>query len=141
VGTVEGASAPEGAAGDNLAPKGATEDDLAPEGVELGSSSNASMDVHAGSPLIQSEEPVLTSPPTALVGPVTLEVSDPDDRNLLPAVRAEVSLSVALGVSSNPPLGLKSALNISSVSAPPSDSTPMPPALGFPLFLSNLKVS
>jgi hypothetical protein len=81
---------------------------------------------------------VVTSPPIALVGPVTLEVSDPNVGNPLPAIGAEVSLSVALGVSSDPPLGLESALNIASVSAPPSDSMPMPSALGFSLFLSNV---
>jgi hypothetical protein len=83
----------------------------------------------------------VTSPPTALVGPVTLEVSDPDAGNPLHAVGAEVSLSVALGVSSDPPLGLESALNIASAYTPPLDSASMPPALGFPLFLSNLQVS
>jgi hypothetical protein len=59
------------------------------------------MDVHVGSPPVQSEEPVLTSPPTSLVGPITLEVSDPGAGNPLHAVGAEVSLSVALGARSN----------------------------------------
>jgi hypothetical protein len=131
VGTIEDASAPEGAA----------EDDPAPEGVELGSSLAASMDVHVGSPPVQSEEPVLTCLPTALVVPITLKVSDPGARNPLHAVGDEVPLSVALGTSSNPPLGLKSTLNIASASTLPSDSLSMPPALGFPLFLSNLQVS
>jgi hypothetical protein len=99
------------------------------------------MDVHDGSSLVQSEEPVVTSPPTAFVGPVTLEISDPDAGNSLPAIGVEVSLSVALGVSSDPPLGLESALHIASANTPPSDSVPMTPALGFPLFLSNLQVS
>jgi hypothetical protein len=84
---------------------------------------------------------VLTSVPTALVGPITLEVSDRGAGNPLHAVGAEVPLSVALGASSNPPLGLESALNISSASTPPFDSTSVPLALGFPLFLSNLQVS
>jgi hypothetical protein len=44
---------------------------------------------------------VLTSPPTSLVGPITLEVSDPGAGNPLHAVGAEVSLSVALGARSN----------------------------------------
>jgi hypothetical protein len=141
MGTVEGASALEGATEGNPAPEGATEDGPTPEGAELGYSLAASMDVHVGSSLIPSEEPVVTSPPTALIGPVTLEVSDPDGGNKLPDARVEVSLSVALGVSSYPPLGLESDLNITSAYTPPSDSTPMPPALGFPLFLSNLQVS
>ena len=54
--------------------------------------------------------------PTALVGPVTLEVSDPGVEDPLHAVGAEVSLGVALGMSSNPPLGLKSALDTASAS-------------------------
>jgi hypothetical protein len=95
VGTLDCASAPEGAAEDNSAPDGAAEDDLAPEGAELGSSLAASMDVHVGSPLVQSEEPVLTGLPTALVGPITLEVSDLDVGNPKHDVRAVVSLSVA----------------------------------------------
>jgi hypothetical protein len=131
VGTIEGASAPEGLA----------EDDPAPEGAELGSSLTASMDVHVGSPPVQSEEPMLTSLPTALVGPISLEVSDPCAGNSLHASGAEVPLSVALGVSSNPPLGLEFALNIASASTLSFDSTLAPLALGFPLFLSNLQVS
>jgi hypothetical protein len=127
MGTIEGALASEGVAKDNLAPEGDADDDPAPKGAELGSSSAASMDIHARSPPVQSEEPMVTSPPTALVNPVTLEVSVPDARNLMPTVGAEVSLS--------------DALNIASVDTPPSDSTPMPLALGFPLFLSNLQVN
>jgi hypothetical protein len=141
VGTIEGALAPEGAAEDNPAPKGAAEDDPAPEGAKLGSSLATSMDVHVGSPPAQSEEPVFMSLPAALVGPITLVVSDPSAGNSLHAVGAEVSLSTALGASSNPPLGLESALNIVSTSTPPFDGASMPPALGFPLFLSNLQVS
>jgi hypothetical protein len=108
---------------------GAAKDDPALKGAELASSLASSMDVHAGSPLVQSEEQVVTSPPTTLVGPVTLEVSDPDAGNPLPAIGAEVSLSVALGMSSNPPLGLESALNIASIDTPPSKSMPLPLAL------------
>jgi hypothetical protein len=129
VGTIEGALASKGAAEDNPAPVGAAKDDPALKGAELGSSLASSMDVHAGSPLVQSEEQVVTSPPTTLVGPVTLEVSDPDAGNPLPAIGAEVSLSVALGMSSNPPLGLESALNIASIDTPPSKSMPLPLAL------------
>jgi hypothetical protein len=140
VGTIKGAIAFEGATEDNPAPESAAEDDLGPKGAELGSSA-ASMDVHAGLPPVQSEEPVVTGSPAALVGLITLEASDPDAGNPLSAVQAEVSLSVALGVSSHPPLDLESALNIASVDTPPSNSTPMPLALGFPLFLSNLQVS
>jgi hypothetical protein len=124
-----------------FSPEGAVEDNLAPKGAELGSSSAASMDVHVESPLVQSEERVLTSFPTALVGPVTLEFSEPGAGNPLFAVGGEVSMSVALGASSNPPLGFESALNIASASTPPFDSTSMLSALGFPLILSILQVS
>jgi hypothetical protein len=137
LGTTEGASASEGAAKDNPAPEGGvegdpapkdgTEDDLAPKGAKLGSSLAASMDVHVGSPPVQSEEPVVTNLPTTLVGPVTLEASDPDVGNPPPAVGAEVSSSVAL--------------NIVPVNAPSIDSASMLPALGLPLFLSKLQVS
>jgi hypothetical protein len=127
VGTTEGASASEGAAEDNPAPEGGAQDDPAPKGAKLGSSSAASMDVHVGSPPVQSEEPMMMSPSTALVGPVTLEASDPDAGNQPPAIGAEVLLS--------------EALNIVSAYTPSSDSASMPPALEFPLFLSNLQVS
>jgi hypothetical protein len=150
VGTIEGASAlegavednpaPEGAAEDDPAPEGAAEDDPSPEGAKLDSSSVASMDVHVGSPPVQSEESVLTSLPTTLVGPITLEVSDLGAENSLHTVGAEVSLSADLGASSNPPLGLESALNIASA-VPAVRYVSVPPALGFPLFLSNLQVS
>jgi hypothetical protein len=46
-----------------------------------GSSSAASMDVHTGSPLVQSEELVVTHLSAALAGLVTLETSDPDVRS------------------------------------------------------------
>jgi hypothetical protein len=85
------------------------------------------MDVHVGSPPAQSEGPMVTSLPTALVGPVTLQAGDPDAGNLPPAIGAEVSSS--------------DALNIAPVNAPSIDSASMPPALGFPLFISNLQVS
>jgi hypothetical protein len=142
-GAAEGDSAPEGATQGDLAPKGASEGEPAPKGPKLSSSLAASMDVHVGSPPVQYEEPVVTSLDltTALVGPVTLEVSDPGIEDLLHAVGAEVPLGVALGMSSNPPLGLKSALDIASASVLSFDGTSAPPALGFPLFLSNLQVS
>ena len=127
VGTTEGASASEGATEDNLVPEGGAKDDLAPKGAELGSSSAASMDVHVRSPPIQSEEPVVTNLAAALVGPVTLEASDSDAGNPPPAVGAEVSPS--------------DALNIVHIHDPTIDSASMLPALGLPLFLSNLQVS
>jgi hypothetical protein len=142
-GAAEGDSAPKGVAEGDPAPEGAAEGDLVPEGPELGSSSATSMDVHVGSPLAKSEEPAGTSLdlPTALVGPVTLRVSDPGIEDPLHVVGAEVPLGVALGMSFNPPLGLKSALDIASTSVPLFDGTSALPALGFLKFLSNLQVS
>jgi hypothetical protein len=63
----------------------------APEGVGAGSSSVASMDVHVGSPSVQSEDPAMTRLSAALAGLVILEASDPDARSLPPADEAEVS--------------------------------------------------
>jgi hypothetical protein len=86
------------AAKEDPTPEGGAEGDPTPEGVGSGSSSAASMDVHIGSPLVQSEELVVTNVYGALVGPATLEASDPDDRNLLPADEAEASPSRALNI-------------------------------------------
>jgi hypothetical protein len=85
------------------------------------------MGVHIGSPLVQSEEPVVMNLSTALVGPVTLEASDPDARNPPPADGAEVSPC--------------DALNIVPVNDPSTGSASMLPAPGLPLFLSNLQVT
>jgi hypothetical protein len=79
---VERSSDLEVAATEGPAPKGGAGSDLAPEGVGAGSSSAASMDVHVGSPLVQSEEPVVTRLSATLAGLVTLEASDPDARSL-----------------------------------------------------------
>jgi hypothetical protein len=76
LGMTEGASAFEVVAKDDLAPEGGAGGDPAPEGARPGSSLAASMDVHVGSPLVQSEELVVTNLSDALVGPVTLEASD-----------------------------------------------------------------
>jgi hypothetical protein len=67
------------------------------------------------------------SSPTALISLVTLEASDPDAGNPPPAIGAEVAQS--------------DALNIVPVDTPSLDSASMPPALGLPLFLSNLQVN
>jgi hypothetical protein len=85
------------------------------------------MDVHVRSPLIQSEELTVTHLAAALAGLVTLEASDPDVRSLPPADEAGVSPS--------------HAFNIVPVDIPSSSSAPILPALGLPLFLSNLQVS
>ena len=72
LGTTEGASALEVAAKEDPAPEGGAEDDPTPKDAGPGSPSGASMDVHVGSPLVQSEEPVVTNSSVALVDPVTL---------------------------------------------------------------------
>jgi hypothetical protein len=71
---VEGSLVLEVAAAEGLAPEGGAGSDLGPEGVGAGSLSAASMDVHVGSPLVRSEEVVVTHLSTALAGLVTLEV-------------------------------------------------------------------
>jgi hypothetical protein len=112
-----------GAEGDP-ALEGGAEDDPAPNDSGPGSSLAASMDVHVGSPLVQSEEPVVANLSTSPVGSITLEASDPDDGNLSPADGDEVSPS--------------DALNIVPVYVPSTGSASMLPALGLSLFISNL---
>jgi hypothetical protein len=70
---------------------------------------------------------MVTNLSTALVGPVTLEASDPDAGNPSPADGAEASPS--------------DALNVVPVNTPSTGSASTLPALGLPLFLSNLQVS
>jgi hypothetical protein len=113
---IEGASASEGAAKDKLA-QGCWAWFL------LGCFYGRSCRITTGS--IWGTHGDNSSPP--LVGPVTLEVSDPDTGNPLLAVETEVSLS--------------DALNIASTDTPSSDSVPVPPPMGFSLFLSILQVS
>jgi hypothetical protein len=62
----------------------------------------------------------------ALVDPITLEANDSNARNPLPADGAEVSPS--------------HDFNIVPIDAPSTSSALMLPALGLPLFLSNLQV-
>jgi hypothetical protein len=64
---------------------------------------------------------------TALTGQVTLEVGELDARSLLSADGAEVTPD--------------SALQIVPADLPSSSYASAPPALGLPLFLSNLQVS
>jgi hypothetical protein len=105
----------------------AAAEDPTPEGVGAGSPSAASMDVHVGSPPVQSEEAVVTRLSIALAGLVTLEASEPDARCLSPADGTEVPLSHAFDII---PADLPSSSNASTL-----------PALGLPLFLSNLQVN
>jgi hypothetical protein len=123
----EGSSAVEVAAAEDPAPEGGAGSDPAPEGVGVGSSSVASMDVHIGSPLVQSEEAEVTHLSTTLAGLVTLEANDPNTGSLSLANEAEVPLSRAFDIVA---ADLPSSSNVSTL-----------PALGLPLFLSNLQVS
>jgi hypothetical protein len=93
-----GGSVTEGASKHDPAHEGGAKDDLTPNDAGPGSSLAASMDVHVGSPLVQSEELVVTNLSAALVGLVTLEANDPDARNPLPADGAEVSPSHAFNI-------------------------------------------
>jgi hypothetical protein len=85
------------------------------------------MDVHIESLPIQSEEVTATRASTALTGQVALEVGEPDARSLLPAGGDEVTPS--------------RALEIVLADLPSSSYAPALPAMGLPLFLSNLQVS
>jgi hypothetical protein len=89
--------------------------------------STTSMDVHVGSPPIRFEEVTATHASTTLTGQVALEVGEPDARSLLPASGAEVTPG--------------RALEIVPADLPSSSHAPTLPALGLPLFLSNLQVS
>jgi hypothetical protein len=119
--------APEGVVGSDPVPEGGAGGNPTPKGVEACSLSTASMDVHIGSPPVRSEEVMVTRVSTAFTGQVALEVSEPDARNLLPASGAEVSPN--------------RALEIVPADPPSSSHAPALPALGLPLFLSNLQVS
>jgi hypothetical protein len=123
----EGSSALDVAAAEGPAPKGGAGSDPAPEGVGAGSPSAAFMDVHVGSPPVQSEEAAVTHLSAALASLVTLEASDPDTRSLPPADEAEVPPSHAFDIV---PVDIPSTSNVSIL-----------PTLGLPLFLSNLQVN
>ena len=119
--------APKGGAGSDPALEGGASSDPAPEGVGACSLSTASMDVHIGSPPVRSEEAAVTHVSMALAGQGALEVSEPDSRSMPPADGTEVTSS--------------RALEIVPADLPSSSHAPTLPALGLPLFLSNLQVS
>jgi hypothetical protein len=123
----EGSSALEVAVTEDPTPEGGVGSDPAPKGIGAGSPSAASMDVHVGSSSVQSEESVVTHLSTALAGLVTLEAIEPDARSPPPADGVEVPPSHAFDII---PADLPSSSNVSTL-----------PALGLPLFLSNLQVS
>jgi hypothetical protein len=126
VATVED-PAPEGVAGSDPAPVGSASYNPAPEDVQACSLSNASMDIHIGSSLIRFDGVTAVRASIALTGQVALEVDELDARRLLFAGGAEVTPD--------------SVLEIVPVDPPSSSHAPVPPALGLPLFLSNLQVS
>jgi hypothetical protein len=123
----EESSALEVAGAEGPTPEGCAGSDPAPEGAGAGSPTVASMDIHVGSPLVRSEEATVTHLSTALTGLVTLEASEPDARSLPPANGVEI-----------PP---SHAFDIIPADLPSSSNSPTLPALGLPLFLSNLQVS
>jgi hypothetical protein len=79
---LEGASAPEGTA----------EDDPAPEGPGTGSPSATSMDAHVGSPMVRSDEAVVTSSDLLVspTGSVTLEATGHGTEDPMGAPRVEI---------------------------------------------------
>jgi hypothetical protein len=123
----EGPLTLEVAATENPALKGGSGSDLAPESVGAGSLSAASMNVDVGSPPVRSEEAAVTHVSMALAGQLALEASEPDERSLPPVDGAKVTPS--------------HALEIIPADLPSLSHAPTLPALGLPLFISNLQVS
>jgi hypothetical protein len=119
--------ASEGVAGSDPALVGSASYNPAPEGVPVSSLSHASMDVHVGSSPPRSDGATTVRASIVSTGQVTLEVGELDARSLLSAGGAEVPMD--------------SALQIIPADIPSSSHDSAPPALGLPLFLSNLQVS
>jgi hypothetical protein len=122
-----GYPAPEGVACGDPALVGSASYNLAPEGVQVGSLSHASMDVHVGSSPPRSDGATTVHASTVLTGQVALEVGELDARSLLSTGGAKVTPD--------------SALQIVPADLPSSSHDSAPPALGLPLFLSNLQAS
>jgi hypothetical protein len=101
--------------------------DPAPEGVQVGFLSHASMDVHFGSSPSQSDGATAVHASTIVNGQVALEANELEARILLPASGAEITPD--------------DALQIVPADLPSSSHDTSPPALGLPLFFSNLQVS
>jgi hypothetical protein len=116
--------APEGIAGSDPALVGSASYDPASEGVQVGSLSHVSMDVHVGSSPPRFDGATAIHASIVLTRPVALEVDDLDARSLLSAG--------GIGVTPD------DALQIVPANIPPSGRDTTPPALGLPLFLSNL---
>jgi hypothetical protein len=119
--------APEGIAGSDPALEGSANCNPVPEGVQVGSPSHTSMDVHVGSSPPRSDGATAVRASTVLTRQVTLEVGELDARSLMSAGGAEITPD--------------NALQIVPADLPPSSHDTSFPALGLPLFLSNLQVS
>jgi hypothetical protein len=119
--------APDGVAGSDPPLVGSANYDPAPEGVQMCSLSNSFMVVHIGSSPPRSDGATAARASTSLTGQVALEVGELDARSLLSAGGAEVTSD--------------SAIQIVPADLPSSSHAPAPPALGLPMFLSNLQVS
>jgi hypothetical protein len=119
--------APEGVAGSDPALVGSASYDPALEGVQVGSLSHASMDVHVGSSPPRSDGAAAVHASTVLSGQVALEVGELDARSLLPTGGAKITSD--------------NVLQIVPADLPSSSHDMAPPALGLPLFFSNLQVS
>jgi hypothetical protein len=114
----------EGIAGSDPTLVGSANCNPAPEGVQVGSPSHTSMDVHVGSSPPRSDGATAVRASTVLTGQVTLEVGELDVRSLMSAGGAEITPD--------------NALQIVPADLPPSSHDTAPPALGLPLFLSDL---
>jgi hypothetical protein len=119
--------APEGVAGSDPALVSSASYDPAPEGVQVDSLSHASMDVHVGSSPPQSDGATVVPASTVLNGQVALEVGELDARSLMSAGGAEITPD--------------DALQIVHANLPSLSHDTSLPALGLPLFFSNLQVS
>lgn len=138
-----GTSAPEGPSG----PKGA----LAPKVASVDSPSAASMGVHVGSPMPQTDDVVVTSS-VVPIGPAdqtTLEVRCSSTKNLMGVSSAEfpmgvssveIPMGVVLSLRDPDPSMLVPAQTVASTNVIASRSASVVLALGFLLFLSNLQV-
>lgn len=138
----------------------ALEDASAPEGASIGSPSTASMGVHVRSPMPRTDDVVVTSyvVPIGPIVPTTLKVSGLGTKNPMGVFGVEIPLGVhdteipmdvssveipmgvALSLVGSDPSMLDPAHNATSINVLSSRSTLTLPALGFPLFLSNLQV-
>jgi hypothetical protein len=90
----------------------------------------------------RTDEVVVTSfvVPIGPTVPTTLEVSGLGTKNPMGIFGTEILMGVAHSMDGSDPSMLDPAHNAASVNVLPSGSTSTLPALGFPLFLSNLQL-